>query len=62
MKDFDLRGKDFFNKAEAIHYMGCSKSQFEKKIIETDIEPRVVFGKLMYRRCDLFRMMDSKWQ
>lgn len=58
----DLSGKDYFSRKEAAHYCCVSESQFERKEIEYGI-PRIPFmGKLIYRRVDLQRLIETEWQ
>lgn len=59
----DLAGKDYFTVAEAAHYCGCSLSQFKAKIKGTPLQPGRMFGKTLYRRSDLQKLIEeTAWQ
>lgn len=60
----DLAGKDYFTAQEAASYCCVSFSQFRAKSVEMGILPFKFMGKLVYRRSDLQRAIESeaKWQ
>jgi hypothetical protein len=61
-KSMDLSGKDYISRKEAAHYCCVSESQFERKEVEYGIPCIPFMGKLIYRRVDLQRLIESEWQ
>lgn len=62
MPDIDLRGKDYLTQEEAAHYCGLSKRQFQIVAPGYGIRAASFGGKLLYRRTDLQRAIESAWQ
>ena len=59
----DLAGKDYFTEKEAAHYCGVCLRQFQKKIKQTPLRAGRFFGKNMYRRTDLQKLIEeTAWQ
>ena len=60
----DFLYKDYFTAKEAAQYCCVSFSQFRAKSLELGLLPFKFMGKLLYRRCDLQRVIENeaKWQ
>jgi hypothetical protein len=57
-KHTNLQGKDYFTEREAAHYMCISYAHFRKIAKAIDLQPVIVFGKRVYRRSDLARIIE----
>lgn len=55
----NLAGKDYFTVPEAAEYACISLSQWRAKV-QREFPPGVFYGKLVYRRVDVQRFMESK--
>ena len=58
----DLSGKDYFGVKEAAAYCCVSESQFLRKITDTGLIPGKLWGKKVFRKTDLQRLIeDTAW-
>lgn len=55
----DLAGKDYFTKKEAAAYCCVSESQFERKIGESGLVAGKLWGKKLFRRSDLQKLIEE---
>lgn len=55
----DLAGKDYFTVPEAAEYAGISVSHWRARI-QREFPPGEFYGKLIYRRTDVQRFIDSR--
>lgn len=63
MKDLDLRGKDYFTQAEAMHYLSIDdEAKFQDFSRRHGILPVPVMDALLYRRDDLKYALDNLWR
>ncbi len=58
----NLLGKDYLTQDEAAHYCCMCTRQFQRIAQSENIWPASFGGKLIYRRADLLRAMEGKWQ
>ena len=58
----DLRGLDYFTQDQAARYAGVSLSQFRKLAAKQGIFPGDFMGKMLYRKTDLQRAIETSWQ
>ena len=56
----NLAGKDYFTIAEAAHYCCVSESHFCRNVRAAGLLPGKLWGKLIYRRSDLARMIEQQ--
>ncbi len=62
IRDFDLRGKDYFTFDEAAHYCCVSPDQFRKKATNYRLCGRYFMGKLVFRRADCQAAIENEWR
>lgn len=62
MKEFNLLGKDYFTLREAAHYCSVSESQFNAHSRSLGIQSTTFMGKRVFRRKDLQRAIEEKFQ
>jgi hypothetical protein len=55
----NLAGKDYFTVAEAAEYAGISVSHWRARI-QREFPPGEFYGKLIYRKVDVQRFIESK--
>jgi hypothetical protein len=58
----DLRGLDYLTEQQAARYAGVSQSQFRKRAATESIMPSKFMGKIIYRKTDIQRAIENKWQ
>jgi len=58
--ELNLLGKDFLDAREAAHYSCVSLRQFQAKCREYGIFPKKFMGKLVYRKMDLKKAIESE--
>lgn len=57
-KDLNIAGKDYLNEKEACHYCCVSQTKFREDIMS--LVPQInLFGRKVYRRCDLSKFIES---
>jgi hypothetical protein len=56
----NLAGKDYFTIAEAAHYCCVSESHFRRNVRAAGLLPGKLWGKLIYRRSDLARLIEQQ--
>lgn len=59
IKVFMLEGKDYFTEQEAAHYLGVGETKFKEIKKITGLAPQKAFGKNLYRRADLKRLIED---
>ncbi len=62
MKELSLSGKDYFTVREAAHYCCVSESQFKDRVKDSPIPSATFMGKRVFRRNDLQRAIEEKFQ
>ena len=60
IKIFQLDGKDYFNEDEAAHYLGVSVRHFLRIREQECLEPIRSYGRNLYRRADLRRLIEMQ--
>lgn len=55
----DLSGKDWLTVDEAAHYCGVSRSQFDARASEYNLQPRQFMGKKLYEKSVLYAAISS---
>jgi hypothetical protein len=58
-QSYDLAGKDYFTASEAAHYCCVSLSHFRENIRNSGLPPGKLWGKYIYRRSDLRRLIEE---
>lgn len=55
----NLSGKDWLTVDEAAHYCGVSRSQFDARAAEYNLQPRQFMGKKLYEKSVLYAAISS---
>lgn len=61
-KQLNLAGKDYFAEDEAAFYACVSLSQFRKRCKDEGILAVPYMGKKVYRKADIAKSIEDKWQ